>query len=401
MLAMPRPFDGAVRRWLACMVACAGMLAMPAAATVEQTASVPADTATDGPRDADERGLWMRMDEAERTLRTSANVIHDPALSGYVRSVLCKLAGPDHCASIRIYIVRLPGFNATMAPNGALQVWTGLLLRTQNEAQLATILGHEYTHFAKRHSLQVWRDLREKTNAAAWFNIIPFGGLVSIGILTSVPAFSRDMEREADEGGLERIVAAGYDAREAPRIWGQLRDEMDATADARHTASRKDKNGGLFATHPPTAERFASLTAAAAAHPGVPGATGAAAWRTAIAPFWPTLIEDQIKLNDFGGTDYLLKTLAGDGWSAPLLNARGDLYRRRAAPGDLEAAAGFYEAAVASDASLAEAWRGLGQVRIKLGKQAEGRDALDRYLALAPNAGDRAMIAFMAGEKAQ
>lgn len=41
-----------------------------------------------------------------------------------------------------------------MAPNGMMSVYTGLLLRTQNEAQLAAVLGHEIGHYLARHSLQ-------------------------------------------------------------------------------------------------------------------------------------------------------------------------------------------------------------------------------------------------------
>ena len=56
------------------------------------------------------------------------------AFNAYVRKVLCNLVGPGKCASIRLYIVRTPDFNASMAVNGAMVVYSGLLLRTQNEA---------------------------------------------------------------------------------------------------------------------------------------------------------------------------------------------------------------------------------------------------------------------------
>ena len=98
----------------------------------------------------DEAGLWMVLDNMEEKLKTSGNRITDPHINQYVREIVCKLAGPD-CASIRIYVMQVPLFNATMAPNGIMQIWTGLLLRAKNEAQLAYVLGHEigpvsYTH---------------------------------------------------------------------------------------------------------------------------------------------------------------------------------------------------------------------------------------------------------------
>ena len=94
---------------------------------------------------SDEAGLWMYMEDMERRLATSGRVINDPALNDYIRDVLCRLA-PAYCSDIRFYVVRTPHFNASMAPNGFMQIWSGLILRAQNEAQLAYILGHELAH---------------------------------------------------------------------------------------------------------------------------------------------------------------------------------------------------------------------------------------------------------------
>jgi predicted Zn-dependent protease len=56
-----------------------------------------------------------------------------------------------------------------------MQVWTGLLLRTKNEDQLAYVLGHEIGHYQRRHTLQQWRDLRKKSTTAAILGL--FGAL--------------------------------------------------------------------------------------------------------------------------------------------------------------------------------------------------------------------------------
>jgi predicted Zn-dependent protease len=109
--------------------------------------------------ESDEAGLWMMMDEVETNLKTSGRVEHDPDLNDYVNKILCKLQ-PDYCNDIRYVIVQTPHFNASMAPNGFMQVWTGLMLRAQNEAQLAYVLGHEMGHYQRRHSLKQWRTRR-------------------------------------------------------------------------------------------------------------------------------------------------------------------------------------------------------------------------------------------------
>jgi hypothetical protein len=391
--------------FLACMAGTPQAMAQVSAAPV--VAPVPASTgsASTGsddptvyqPVDKDERGLWLMMDEDERKFRTDPAVIRDPALNAYVREVLCKLASPGRCAHIRIYITRTPHFNASMAPNGVMQVWSGLLLRTRNEAQLAAVLGHEYSHFENKHTLQLWREVRRKTNAASWINLIPYAGLVSLGLLTSIFDFSREQEREADEGGLTHMAAAGYDTHEAAVVWENLRAEMDATAVVRRTKSRKDRDRGLFETHPPSAERVATLTELARKTPGVPGATGADRYRAALAPMWASFVDDQLKLNDFGGSEFLLKALAGANWTPQLLYARAELYRRRAQAGDLPQARDFYTAAISGGGDLPELWRGRGLTLQKLGAAEQARADFTEYLRRAPNAPDKAMITILTG----
>ena len=173
----------------------------------------------------DEAGLWMTSDKIEEKLKTSGNRIVDPQLNQYVRKIVCKLA-ESHCSDIRTYIMKVPHFNAIMAPNGMMQVWTGLILRAQNEAQLAYVLAHEIGHYLRRHSIQQWRDVKMKSSLAAVF-LVPLVGvsilpgvrqLVAMAFMGSLQAFSRDNEREADDVGFALMVNAGYDPREAPRI---------------------------------------------------------------------------------------------------------------------------------------------------------------------------------------
>ena len=376
----------------------AALLVQPVAAQVSAPA-VPATGGADAPyvpQDKMERGLWMQMDDAERELKRSPLVMRDPELNGYVRSVLCKTVGQAKCAQVRLYIIRTPEFNASMAPNGMMEVWSGLLLRTQNEAQLAAVLGHEYTHYENRHSLKLFRDIKSKSASAAWLAFTGIGLIASFGLLADVFKFSREMEREADMGGLAMMAKAGYDTREASKVWQQLREEMDATAASRLTKSKKDK-GGMFASHPPTAERVAYLAEAAAAMPGDPAGSGAASYAAHMAKDWPSFVEDQLKNNDFGSAEYLITTMGKAGWSDRLLYARGELYRRRASDGDLDKAAGFYSEAIGAGGTLPELWRGRGLVMLKLGRSEDGKTDLNEYLKRAPKAPDKAMIAMMAG----
>ena len=355
------------------------------------------------PQDEDERGMWLQMDEYERDLKHSKQVIRDAELNDYVRGVLCKTVGQDKCSAARIYIMRTPYFNASMAPNGMMVVWSGLLLRTRNEAELATVLGHEFGHFEYQHSLRLFKEIRKKTDAMAWLSFLPYGiGLVAqVGLLGSIFSFNRDMEREADMKGLGYMYAAGYDPREAAAIWGQLRDEMDATAAERNRKSKKDKNGGFFGTHPNSKERMDYLSAEAAKLDVGSTTKGEGEYRAILSKWWPMLINDQILLNDFGATEFLLGKLASDGWTPELLFARGELYRNRNVAGDLAKAIDFYMQALSGNPDLAEAWRGLGLAQMKSGAREQGQDSLKKYLAMKPDAEDQALISMMTGGTGQ
>jgi hypothetical protein len=348
------------------------------------------------PHDRDERGWWLQMDEAERQLKTSSLVIHDPALNAYVRRVFCRTVTEAACADVRIYVERVPHFNAMMAPNGMMQVWTGLLLRARNEAQLAAVLGHEYTHYQKRHSLLLMRNAKANVGAAMFLALTGVGAILAIPMIGSVFEYSRENEREADAGGLSLMAAAGYDPMAAVAIWQQLRTEQEATAAARKGKPRYGDRG-LFATHPTSLERMQDLSAQASAIPAQGKTTGEADYRKAMSPWWPQFLDDEIKLNDFGGADFLIGQLAAAGWTSDLLIARGDLYRTRGRPEDLDAAAGFYRQAITATDAPAEAWRGLGLVLLRRGNTAEGRVALASYLEKKPDASDKAMITMLMG----
>jgi beta-barrel assembly-enhancing protease len=362
--------------------------------------TVPAGAASEkldyGPRDEVERGLWQQMDEYERELKNSQFLMSDPALNAYVKGVLCKAVGTDRCGAARIYIVRTPYYNAMMAPNGMMVVWSGLLLRTRNEAELATVLGHEFAHFEKRHSVQMFRNVKSKTDAMTWLSVVPGAMFAQFSLMGSVMSFNREMERQADLVALDDLARNGYDPIAASEIWEQLRAEMDSTAEGRRMRKMMDSMGDFFQSHPNTKERMEYLRAAAAGKRNNSQTFGTESYRKALGPWWPQLIDDQVKLNQFGISEFLLESMSRGKWTAELLYARGELYRARAKEGDFAKAAGFYKQAVAQDPNLAESWRGLGLSLMRSGAKDDGKKALKQYLERRPQADDHGIVSMMA-----
>jgi Zn-dependent protease with chaperone function len=183
----------------------------------------------------DEGGLWNAMDKAEVQARASADVNRDPQLNAYVREIFCKLS-VQYCNEIRIYVMDRPYFNAAMAPNGYMEVWSGALLRAETEDEVAFVLGHELAHYGENHSINAWRNMKSRANmlmgvqiglslvgAAAAGNassvesaraVLDAADVVSnvvyLATIASLFGFSREQETEADRRGLELAAEAGY-----------------------------------------------------------------------------------------------------------------------------------------------------------------------------------------------
>ena len=346
------------------------------------------------PTTVDERGIWMEADERERVQRDSRSLVKDPALNAYVRGVLCRTVGEDRCRSVRLYIDEVPAFNAYMTPNGAMVVWTGLLLRVRSEAELGAILGHEFGHFELRHSLKDFKSHRTGTDVMAWASILVRNSAnIQYAVVGRMYAFSRDQEREADMTGFQYLARSQYPSSAAADVWEHVMGEADATAIGRRGRAQHKYVAGVFATHPTDLARATYLRAASIeAHDVKPAVVDT--HQAAMAKWLPVFLNDQIKLNDFGGSEYLLANLAdGTGWTTPLLCARGDLYRERGNPRDLVSAAQFYQEAIGKGDAPPEAYRGLGLALLRSQQGAEGQAALATYLRLKPTATDAALIA--------
>jgi len=171
----------------------APVLAEPTPKPVHIPITTPVYETPYGPEGAEERGLWMDVEEVERKLKTSPQIIKDPELNAYVRGVLCRTVGEKPCSAVRPYIVRTPEFNASMAPNGLLQVNTGMLLRLTSEAQLATILGHEFAHYEHRHATLMSREVKKKGSTAVWLAMTGIGLLAADGLARGLYSDSRGL----------------------------------------------------------------------------------------------------------------------------------------------------------------------------------------------------------------
>ncbi len=126
----------------------------------------------------------------------------------------------------KFFLVKGKQFNAFSLPNGVIVVFSPIFELLENEAQLASVLGHEIAHAIQEH-LRRQRDHRRGeliairigaiAAAAMGVNVVP--DVLDMTANAIRNGYSRKLENQADRIGLEYMVAAGYDPREAPRVW--------------------------------------------------------------------------------------------------------------------------------------------------------------------------------------
>jgi predicted Zn-dependent protease len=201
------------------------------------------------------------LGEAEaKNVAAEIGLYEDAALTAYVRSVGERLAAvsPRRDVAYAFHVVDMQEPNAFALPGGYIYVSRGLLALTNDEAELAGVLGHEIGHVAARHSV------RRVSRAAPLAVVTGLGaavtGIVSptlgsvvggvgglAGALVLAP-YSRGQEHQADELGQEMAARAGWDPAGISRSLHSLERE-----EALHRAAPRANS--FFATHPPLPRR--------------------------------------------------------------------------------------------------------------------------------------------------
>lgn len=377
----------------ACRIACSLACALAIAACASPSPQ-PAQPGARADLSSTEAGLRMQMERAERDIATSGQRVADRALEDYVREVTCEVAGP-FCPEIRVYLLEVPDFNASMAPNGMMIVWTGLLLRVTSEAELAAVLGHEIAHYTLRHSLARIQRLESTVNVLTAVQLgALLGGMPLASDLSTLAAqgylaaFSREQEAQADDAGLRAVAQAGYQPKAAASIWDGMIAERDADPDPHEPPA-------FFASHPAARDRAAALRTLAAVieDPASQNRRGRERFDAATAGHRAGWLRAELAQRRPERTLVLLDRLREHGHRPGEIDYyTGELYRLRDDDGDSERAVTAYRRALAAPGAPAAAHRQLGLTLRRLGRTTEAQAAFRAYLAAAPQASDRAMV---------
>ena len=206
--------------------------------------------------EADEMKLG---DQVHAEVLKQMRLVQDPTINNYVTTIGRKLARNSLRPNIpwQFYVVDDKSVNAFATLGGKVYVHTGLLAVTQNEAQLASVLGHEIGHIVGRHGLE---NVKRANKYGTLAGIAQIAGAVlggrtgaSIGELAGnliaggyLMKHSRDAEREADYLGLYELDRSGYNTSGMVQMFEIL---------AQISQSQPNSLGSILASHPPAAER--------------------------------------------------------------------------------------------------------------------------------------------------
>lgn len=192
---------------------------------------------------------------SEQVTATS-RVIQDPVINEYVNRVAQNLVRhSDAHVPFTVKVLEDPSVNAMALPGGFFFVNSGLILASDDEAEMAGVMAHEIGHVAARHGTRnmTKAELMNYASLPLIFVGGPVGFLGRTAAGLAVPMtflkFSRGAEREADFLGIEYMYETGYD----PQAMISMFEKINAL---------KKKQPGLvakaFSTHPPTPDRIAA-----------------------------------------------------------------------------------------------------------------------------------------------
>jgi predicted Zn-dependent protease len=196
-------------------------------------------------------------------IKSQLPLIEDPAVKGYVERLTTRIAAeiPPQPWEINTYVVYSNTMNAFAAPAGHVFIFSGLIANLEDEGQLAAVVAHELAHVTERHiarKVEASKKTALLTMVGALAGAFLGGdagmalaqGSMAAGVQESL-RYSRENETEADQLGLDYLLAAGYPPQPMVRGFEVIKEK---------NWIRSGNIPGYLSTHPAIDERITYLT---------------------------------------------------------------------------------------------------------------------------------------------
>ena len=271
------------------------------------------------------------FNKLEAQISMAPNRIKDARLTSFIEAVLCQLS-VDYCQQVRIYVLENPQVNAHMLPNGAFIFLTGLLLRVENEPQMAYVLAHELGHFVNKHGIKKINYSKLKNNNERLQNVGTFQGLQGY---SSLNAYTQQLEKDADSFAISLLNKNQYDLEQVAGLFEQMLKE--------NKAQNKQNTGGFNSTHPGTVQRITRLKNSAVTDPPEQKVDDNH-WVKIKAEYVKNWLKMELQKRDYKSSLVLLEELKANSKEPLYLDYfLGELYRKqRGRTNHLKAVAFYY-----------------------------------------------------------
>ncbi len=267
LFAIKRRAAACLRRLLLVAALGAPLSALPAWSAENENEPLPelGDSTTRVLSPAQEKRIGQQF--LRQLLKNSA-YINDPELNAYLNQLATKVA--QHASlrgtPITAYLFNDPSLNAFAVPGGHITFHTGLILATQDESELASVMGHEIAHLTQRHMPRMLAkaEASKLPAAAAILASVLIGGqaglagisVANAALLSQQLAYTRGFEREADAIGIKLLAQAEFD----PSAMGRFFTRLDRHGELNQAPE-------FLRTHPLSYTRIAEAENRAALYP--------------------------------------------------------------------------------------------------------------------------------------
>jgi len=189
-------------------------------------------------------------------LRIRYGVVQDAAVHKYVTLVGKMLAQHSERPKLAwtFIVLDTDGINAFAAPGGFVHITRGALSLIRNEAELATVLGHEISHVVFKHTLAAIQKAKIEGAVGKGATVVTRNDFLEKAMakgyaLTIENAWSSGEEEDSDAAGVALANSVGYSPGALSAFLARLADRNKGLTD----------RNGLFASHPQTKNRIEAI----------------------------------------------------------------------------------------------------------------------------------------------
>lgn len=342
--------------------------------------------------------------ENAKKFESSHKMWEDPLLDAYLSDIVQRLVAQAHPRpfSYTVRVVNEGSVNAFTFGGGLLYVNAGLIARMENEAQLAMVLAHEIAHVTESHVTkgieetygiqllgEIGRITAASTGATAQIPPALLQKTYDYSMKAATSGHGRANESEADVIGLEYMVKAGYDPREAPKTFEQLLKEY---------GDQSTLQNFFYGDHPTNKSRIEKLTELTKSKYSQDLETRKLIVNTAEFKQRTNVLVTAVGKSDYDRKRYntaaamFTKALAVNPDDVIAHYYLGKIALETGGTTGTDQAIGHLSSAIKIDDKYADAYRELGLAYYKKRDQAKATEAFERYLKLNGGAKDAPAI---------